>query len=170
MYKTIFIFLVAFFGSYLLVNGQESTKTNRYTTAIGARLGSPLSASVKHFIKDDMAIEATAGFRGYTGFNSVNISGSVQLHNPIEDVEGLSWYYGGGVGVYFWNYDNVFVNENSGSTTIGIQGYLGLDYRFDGAPVNLSIDWIPTFLLSGGGADGFGAGYGSLGVRYIINE
>jgi hypothetical protein len=29
--------------------------------------------------------------------------------------------------------------------TIGIDGVLGLDYKFNGAPINVSIDWQPSF-------------------------
>lgn len=41
-----------------------SLSAQEYRTAIGARLGYPLSASFKQFISDPGAIEIFAGFRG----------------------------------------------------------------------------------------------------------
>lgn len=141
-----------------------------YKSAVGARLGSPISASYKTFISEKGAIEGYVGLRSY-GFGSwFNVSGAYQVHNPISDVDGLQWYYGGGVSVFFWNYDNVFADSGFSSTSFGLQGYLGLDYAFDDIPLNLSLDWIPTFFIGDLNINSFGAGYGSLGVRYILSE
>jgi len=139
-----------------------------YKSAVGLRLGYPASVSYKQFVNEKMAFEVYAGTRGWTGYRWFNVSGALQVHTPIEDLEGLSYYYGGGASVYFWTYDNFFL-ESEASTSVGIQGYLGLDYAFDSVPINITIDWIPTFFVNGFG-NGFGGGYGSLDVRYIFNE
>lgn len=137
---------------------------------IGLRLGYPTSVTYKHFLNESNAIEVYGGFRGYTGYRWFNLSGAYQVHKPLPDVtEGLSWYFGGGASVYFWSFGNDFTGGDFSSTTFGIQGYLGLDYQFADAPVNLSVDWVPTFFLNGFG-NGFGAGYGSLAVRYIFSR
>jgi hypothetical protein len=70
--------------------------------------------------------------------------------------------------VYFWSFDNGYDFGDDASVSIGIQGYLGLDYKFANAPVNLSLDWVPTFFLNGFG-NGFGADNGALAVRYTLN-
>ncbi len=92
------------------------------------------------------------------------------MHNDLSSVtDGLYWYYGAGAAAYFWNFDNSFITgEDQSNLSIGLQGYLGLDYQFAGAPVNISVDWVPTFFLSGY-ANGFGAGYGAFSVRYVLN-
>ncbi len=105
------------------------------------------------------------GFRGYGTYNWITINGAYQIHNDIESVDGLQWYYGGGAGVQFWSYDL----REGGSTTFSLAGYLGLQYTFVDAPVSLTLDWVPTVFLGqnyGVGINTFGAGYGALGARY----
>lgn len=139
-----------------------------YDSAIGLRFGSPLAISYKKFVKDDIAAEGYLAFRSFSGYSFTSVALSAQKHNPISEVENLSWYYGAGAGLFFYSFDNDFVTD-SGSLGIGLQGYLGLDYAFSEIPLNLSIDWIPTIFISGFGS-GFGAGYGTLSARYILNQ
>lgn len=136
-----------------------------YNSAIGLRLGYPVSLSYKTFISDQGAIEAFVGFRNYTGYGWFNLGATYQHHWPISGVDGLSWFAGGGLSVFFWNYDNGFVGD--GNTSVGILGALGLDYKFDSAPINISLDWLPIFFVNGYGS-GFGGGYGALSVRYVL--
>jgi hypothetical protein len=137
-----------------------------YKSAIGLRLGSPLSVSYKTFISEKGAFEGVAGFRSFVGYSWFNVGAYYQHHNEIASVDGLKWYYGAGVNAYFWSYDTGFLGD--GSTSFGISGVLGLDYKFADIPLNLSADWIPTFFVNGFGS-GFGAGYGALAARYTLN-
>lgn len=145
-----------------------------FGSAIGARLGVPLSVSYKTFISEANALEFTAGYRGFgsgiTRYSWYNVTGSYQIHKPlnIDGVDGLDWYYGFGGTVLFWTYDDAFVNPGS-NTNIGIQGYLGLSYTFPNAPVNISVDWVPTYFINGFN-NGFGSDYGSVGIRYILGR
>lgn len=162
--------LIPFLVLLFLLSG--TIQAQEYKSAIGARLGSPLSASFKINLSEQNAIEAYAGYVGDSGFNWISASGAFLLHNDISDVEGFRWYYGGGAGLVFWNYqDDFFFEDNLSSLGFTISGYLGLEYTFAEAPVNLTIDWAPTYIISefGLGA-GFGAGYGSLGVRYVLSR
>jgi hypothetical protein len=137
-----------------------------YKSAIGLRLGYPLSATYKTFISDQAALELVAGFRTFSGYSWFNVGGYYEVHKEIPSVAGLKWYYGAGANIYFWSFDSGF---NGGSTTsIGLSGVLGLDYKFADAPLNISVDWIPTFFLNGYG-NGFAGGYGALAARYTIN-
>lgn len=138
-----------------------------YKSAIGLRLGSPLSVSYKTFISEKGAFEGVAGFRSYSGYSWFNVGAYYQHHNEISSVDGLKWYYGAGANVYFWSWDSNFIDPGS-TTSIGISGVLGLDYKFADIPLNLSADWIPTFFINGFGS-GFGAGYGALAARYTLN-
>ena len=148
----------------------SSIHAQDYSSAIGARLGSPLSASYKMFINDNgHAVEGIAGFRSYSGYSWVTVGAAYQLHNDISSVDGLYWYYGAGVSAFFWSFNNDFIaGADQSSLSLGLQGYLGLDYTFAGAPVNVSVDWVPTVFIGGFGS-GFGAGYGALAVRYVLN-
>ncbi|MGK0363962.1 MAG: hypothetical protein ACI85O_001016 [Saprospiraceae bacterium] len=148
----------------------ENLQAQDFKSAIGLRLGYPLSISYKHFLNEADAIEIYAGTRGYDvgfGYNYrfYSISGAYQRHTPIESVDGLSYYYGAGASIYFWTFGDL--DPDDASTAFGLQGYGGLSYTFENKPINISLDWVPTFFLNGYGS-GFGAGYGSLAVRYIF--
>lgn len=143
-------------------------QAQNFKSAVGARLGYPLSASYKTFISDKAAVEVFAGTRGFSGYRWISLSGAYQIHKPLSaaNMEGLNFYYGAGASVYFWSFD---FDISESTTTVGLQGYLGLDYSLKNTPINFTVDWIPTFFIGGFGA-GFGAGYGSLGIRYILSR
>ena len=60
---------------------------------------------------------------------------------------------------------NEYSNRDNG-VAIGIDGVLGLDYKIKGAPINLSIDWQPSFNLIG--YNYFEGGWGGLAMRYAF--
>lgn len=141
-----------------------------YNSAVGLRLGYPLSASYKQFINEQGAIEGFLGFRSYTYYSWFTVGATYQHHLPIPSVEGLNWYFGGGASAFFWKEKNNFFgdDDNFSSTSLGILGVIGLDYKFENAPFNLSVDWMPIFFVNGYG-NGFGGGYGALSARYVLN-
>ncbi len=146
----------------------QNTEAQVYNSAIGARLGYPLSLSYKTFISNESALEGYVGFRNWPNYRWVSVNGAYLLHFPIEEVPNLQWYVGGGGGLYFWNY-KVFGSERDSQVGLGVQAYLGIDYTFEEVPLNLTIDWIPTVFLSGY-RTGFGATYGNVGVRYVMGR
>ncbi len=122
MKKLIFIFV-------LICAGTFAASAQSYKSAIGLRLGYPTSISFKQFLSERNAIELFVGYRRYSNFlNFVNIGGLYQVHNPISDVEGLAWYYGGGATVFFWNYDDAFYNNDDYNGFLA--GYGGLSARY----------------------------------------
>jgi len=145
-----------------------------YKSAVGARLGYPLSASFKTFLSETGAVELSAGTRGFgSGFGSYRwwiVSGGYQIHQPLDvgDLEGLEYYYGLGASVFFWNFGEGFGGDYS-TTTFGVQGYAGLSYSFEDKPFNITVDWVPTYFFNGFGS-GLGAGYGTVGIRYILSR
>lgn len=139
-----------------------------YDSAIGARLGYPFSASYKKFVNETNAFEVYAGFRNFSTYNWFNVSGAYQIHADLGE-EGLQWYYGFGASVFVWSFNTSFLGDRSTGTTFGLQGYLGLDYKFSETPLSITLDWVPTFFLNGFGS-GLGGGYGALGVRYVLGE
>jgi hypothetical protein len=147
-----------------------SSQAQDYKSAIGLRLGVPLSVSYKTFINEKAALEFVVGYRNTTYWNYFSIGAYYQHHMPIQSVDGLSWYVGGGASAHFWSYDDVYyANTDYGTTTFGISGCIGLDYKFAEIPLNLSVDWIPTFYISSDIYDGFRGGEGALAVRYTLN-
>jgi len=134
-----------------------------FDSAIGLRLGLPTSVTYKKFISETNALEGYVGFRSFTGASFITFSGAYQIHKDIEDVDRLQYYYGGGASLFLWNLD-----FGDGTTSIGLQGYVGLSYTLEGTPLNISIDWIPTVFINGvaGFGNGFGGGYGTIARRW----
>lgn len=156
-----------FFTLAIMFTISVAYSQSTYKSAIGVRLGAPLSVSYKHFISDPGAIEVFAGFRNYSGYGWFNVGAMYEHHNPFPNVDGLQWYFGGGAAAYFWNYDFDLPGEDDTNLSLAILGNLGLDYKFANAPFNLSVDWVPAFFV-GGYASGFGGGYGALSARYTF--
>jgi hypothetical protein len=72
------------------------------------------------------------------------LTGLYEIHGDFADAQGLKWYVGPGAHVGFYDYYDNHNNHIDG-TYIGIDGVLGLDYKFNGARINISIDWQPAF-------------------------
>ncbi len=154
--------------TFCLLLFASSSYSQDYDSAVGLRLGYPLSATYKKFISESNAIEVYGGYRGYTFVRTLSVHGAYQIHKDISDIDNLQYYYGGGAAAFFWS------DDFSGSaTSFALQGYLGLSYTLEDTPVNITVDWIPTFLINSGlgtFGSGFGGGYGSLGIRYILGR
>jgi hypothetical protein len=147
-----------------------SMQAQEYKSAIGLRLGVPISISYKRFISEKAALEFVFGYRNTTYWNYLNLGAYYQHHFPIKSVDGLAWYLGGGANVFIWDYDNDFYpNNNYSKVNFGISGCIGLDYKFADIPLNLSVDWIPTIFINSDIYSGFVGGVGALAVRYVIN-
>lgn len=133
-----------------------------YTTAIGAKFY-PGGLTLKHFIREDRALEALL----YVWGEGYRITGLYEFHGDIAGVDGLKWYAGGGghIGAFNdeWKSDNP--NKNHG-TNIGIDGVLGLDFKFTGAPINMSLDWQPSYNLIG--YNYLEGSWGGLAIRYTF--
>lgn len=160
--------IISAFLTFSLFFFCQNIRAQSYSTAIGARLGYPLSASIKAFITDESAVEGYIGFRNWPNYRWVSLNGAYLVHFPIEEIPELQWYLGAGGGIYFWNY-RVLGNDRDSELGIGVQAYLGLEYTFEDVPLNLTIDWIPTVFLTGY-RTGFGASYGNVGVRYVLGR
>ncbi len=141
----------------IFLGGVVSSQAQNYDSAIGLRLGIPNSITYKKFVSESNAIELYGGLSSDSGFTYFNVNGAYQIHTPIESVDNLQWYYGIGAGASLGN----------GATSLGINGYIGLDYSFQDLPIALSIDYVPSYFF--GSSDlSFQAGYGNLAVRYIL--
>ena len=114
----------------------QSGTAQDYRLALGVRLSNSyptLSSSIsgKYFVTDKTAIEGLVSFG-----NRFGIGGLVQIHNPFT-AQGLSWFYGAGA----------YVGFQDGNTYLGPTGIIGLDYKFQNIPLNLSLDWKPELDL-----------------------
>jgi len=142
-----------------------------YQSAVGLRFGSPTAASYKTFVGESSAFEGIVGLgRFNSNVNFFDIRAAYLIHEDIDSAENLRWYYGGGAGLFFWSFKDSFIGERDSSTGIALSGYVGIEYTLPDTPISASIDWAPTFILGGGFFGGFGAGYGGLSVRYVLQR
>ncbi len=159
MVKKLTIVVVALFFGLLSYN---EVKAQTYATAAGLRLGVSTGVTVKHFIKDDLALEGIL----HSKWRGLLITGLLEVHKDIREVRGLRWFYGGGAHIGSWNYRNRTPLEYRGRTVVGIDGIIGLDYMFDDLPLNLSLDYKPAFNLINSG--GFWGTETALSIRYTF--
>lgn len=140
--RRVFLFLVAMVAT-------TATKAQDYKTAAGVRFGASNGITLKHFIKDDAALEGILAFR-YRGFN---FTGLYEKHfSSAFKVNRLNWYVGAGgnIGIidrdrYRW-YDE---KDEGTAVLLGIDGIIGIEYNFEEVPLNVSLDWKPMINLTG---------------------
>jgi hypothetical protein len=156
--------LTLFVCSSLLAQRKSSKRVSGgadYTTALGIKFY-PGAISLKHFVNEKNAIEGL----GYFWERGGRITGLYEIHGDINGADGLRWYVGPGAHIGFynaWYYNNK--NYNRG-TYFGIDGVLGLDYKIKNAPLNLSLDWQPSFEFGYG--PGFTGNWGGFAIRYVF--
>jgi len=156
MKKTIllgFVLVAIVLGS---ATAQSNTNSSNYTTALGAKFY-PGAITLKHFVTEKNAVEVL----GYFWNRGSRITGLYEIHGNIEGAPGLKWYIGPGAHVAFYN-NKYYL----GKSYFGLDGVLGLDYKIRTAPINLSLDWQPSFEFGDGA--GFSGNWGGLAVRYVF--
>ena len=120
----------------------QNLSAQDYRTALGVRLSSSSamqsnSISIKQFITDKTAIEGLFSFG-----DPLSLGALVEFHKPLAPA-GLTYFYGAGGYIGFVKTLNTTTQKTSTDTNFGAQGVIGLDYKFAGIPLNLSIDWKP---------------------------
>jgi hypothetical protein len=141
---------------------QAQSLGSEYRTAVGVKFW-PGGITIKHFIKDDAALEGIAHFWGH-GFR---FTGLYEFHGDINSAPGLKWYVGPGahIGWYndrYWRHDRYY---DDGDASFGVDGVLGLDYKIKGAPIALSLDVNPYVeFLHGAYVDV----WGGLGIKFTF--
>jgi hypothetical protein len=122
-----------FFSSLYAQDSQQNTGPD-YKLGLGLRLSSASptlsnSVSIKYMMPTgNAALEGLISFGDRFG-----LGGLYEIHRPLNGTPGLKWFYGAGA----------YVGFQSGDTYLGPTGIVGLDYKFDKIPLNLSLDWKP---------------------------
>ena len=153
-----------------LLIGVASFVTNSYAqsynTGVGLRFGGLTSGiTVKHFTNSSTALEGILSI----GRRSFVITGLYEKHSSANKSSDLKFLYGFGAHVgFFQDGGSYYYNNNrpyTATTVLGIDGILGLDYKFNKAPINISMD-IKPFI------DFFGGNYvymdGGVSLRYTF--
>jgi len=157
MRKAIFLSVLVTLFAVLDVSAQKRSSSQSYTTALGVKFY-PGAITLKHFVSDKNALEGIAYFWN-KGFR---ITGLYEIHGDINGAPGLKWYIGPGAHLGVYN------SKYGGSSSVGIDGVLGLDYKFRDAPINLSLDWQPSFEFGDKYGNGFSGNWGGFAVRYTF--
>lgn len=134
----------------------KSASSSSYQTALGVKVWDGGGISLKHFVSDNNALEGIAYFWN----RGIRITGLYEIHGDFSGADGLKWYIGPGAHIGFYN------TKYGDGNFIGVDGVLGLDYKFRNAPINISLDWQPSFEFGDG--RGFAGSWGGLGIRYTF--
>ncbi len=148
-------------GSILFLSQTEAKAQQTYKNALGGRLGTANGITFKTFLTGDRALDFILNFQTRNDVDRFRFTGLYEIHNQINNAPGLRWYYGfgGTVGSYK-------VKGYDGELLASVDGVLGLDYKFNGAPINLALDWKPALVVapsSGFDSEGFG-----LSIRFTF--
>jgi len=160
MRKVIFFVLVAVLVISANVN---KLRAQSYTNGIGLRGGFESGVTFKHFIDESKALE----FIGFSRWKGWGIIGMMELHANAFGVDGLNWFYGGGVHVgqfSYWgnNHDHghnhLDEHIHGNELAIGVDPIVGIEYHIGSIPITISVDIKPVvniissmYIQSGGG-------------------
>jgi hypothetical protein len=133
------------------LSAQEKTQSGtgyEYSNTIGVRLGETSGISYKHIFDKGNAFEGIISFWPYT----VGATGLYEKHLQTL-VPGLRWYFGGGghfnIGGYrrtYYRYHgdyNTAYTYHSNAFAAGVDGIIGVEYKFKWIPLALSTDIKP---------------------------
>lgn len=152
--KKLFLAVVVTLGISTIAQAQTNAK------AIGGRIGLGGEVSYQHPLQTKTRAEVNLGMYGWSGYGDFVLTGIHQwLFAPNN---GFNLYAGVGpqIGSYWYG-----ENNNKYGLGLGVAGQFGGEYNFSDIPLQLSLDWRPSFSIlpakRGFGYDGFG-----LGIRY----
>lgn len=155
--------LFVLFFSVAVQAQSRSANSTSYKTALGVKVWDGGGISLKHFFNKN-----AGELIGYFYRHGFRLTGLYEIHGDISGAPGLKWYVGPGVHIGF--YDGGYRHRDyyyaDSRTNVGIDGVIGLDYKFQGAPINISLDWQPAFEF--GDNAGFYGSWGGLGIRYTF--
>ena len=150
------LFVLLFLCAIATQSATAQANGDTYKTAIGVKFY-PTGVTIKTFMKPNLAFEAI----GYFWERGTRITGLFEYHYSLTPSGRLKWYIGPGAHVGFYKQDFF-----DGGTSVGIDGVLGLDYKFPGIPINVSLDWQPSYEF--GNYDGFSGNWGGIGLRLAL--
>lgn len=149
MKKTLIMFSLI---AAMRLDAQEVPEQNTtyYNNAFGLRAGESSGITFKHFKGNNTAYE----FILSAWPNDLSIFGLYEKYKPINELSGLNFYYGGGGHVAFNTYSRVYYRTYSDGRAywwykersgfgLGIDGIVGLEYKFRGIPLAISLDLKP---------------------------
>jgi len=126
--------------------------------ALGVRIGLGGELSYQHTLGAENFLEVDAGWSLDEAISGISVGAAYDFQ--ICPVGPFGFY--AGPAAHAW----LVSGEDSSSLTLGVGAQLGLEYMFDGIPLQLSLDWKPLFNLIP--STGFGWSSFGLGIRYAF--
>lgn len=153
----VMIMILALATTFVLA--QESTSKMDAGLRGGVRYG-----VTGRMFTDNNAIEALITMRS----SGIILTGLYEWHKPLQigELEGLTWYFGGGAHVGYYSLGDWFARNDF---ALGIDGIVGVEYDLEqhiNFPITVSLDYKPGFDLIGGWAGTF-ADF-AFSVRYAF--
>lgn len=137
------------------VNAQNKTANSKdYKTAVGLKFWEGVGLNLKTFLNEKTALDIT----GFFWKEGTLLSANYEFHGDLNTEGNLKWYLGAGANVSFIKVDK--------STVMGVQGVVGLDYKFKTLPLNVALDWQPTLRFKKG--FGYTGEIFGLMIRYTL--
>lgn len=168
--KVLYFFIAAFLiGSTVTLSAQAP-----YKNAVGIRTGYYGNYGIdgKFFVGEKAALEVVATTRGYYedyySYRYNEIGALYQIQKPFKlpdsNIEGFSWYYGGGGFLGF--YSESYIRK-----TISIAGIIGLEYTLPKTPLTFSLDWMPRYFVSSNAYwSSFASNSGGVRIAYYFGK
>ena len=165
MKKVGMVVLACFFSGALMAQSLTGTtaKEHEYERSLGLKM---FPGAISYKWKWDASSKAEALL--YMSSEGFRLTGLYEKYFPLTpEVPGLNWFIGGGAhwGIWSDNWKNRYPTRESG-IAIGVDGIIGLDYKLKNAPLNISLDWQPSFNIIG--YQYFEGGWGGIGIRYVL--
>mgnify|MGYP003290201069 CR=1 FL=1 len=150
-----------------LTMGVSALFAQEYKQAVGLRIGYDFSLTYKTFVSQENFVDVGLNLAPFGGSFGITAYALYDWNFDIPQVDGLSWYVGPGASV----------GLHSHSFYVSVNGQIGLEYKFNNAPVAIFVDYAPGIYLGVVGAEGdtgsklslgFASTFGGLGVRYTF--
>lgn len=132
-------------------NSDERSRNNSNISrhAIGLRIGDGdgfgTEISYQRGLSSNNRLELDFGWRDGKNYDGFKFTGIYQWVWTIES--GFNWYagVGAGVGSYSYDKDRRDDRDDDSETFFLVAGQVGIEYNFDGIPLQLSLDTRPGF-------------------------
>lgn len=159
--KKLLLSAFVLFGMVFSTQAQDISKN-----ALGLRLGDNDGfggeISYQRGLSSNNRLEFDLGWRNSKNVDAFKLAGLYQWVWNIDG--GFNWYAGVGGGVGSWKFDNA--GESDSGTFLFVAGDIGIEYNFQEAPIQLSLDFRPELYFSDDWReDNFGPDI-ALGIRY----
>jgi hypothetical protein len=141
------VLLLCLTVGFILFSNIEVSAQSTYKNAIGGRFGAANGITFKTFLNSEAALDFILNFQSRKGYSDFRLTGLYEIHKPIQNAAGLRYYYGAGATIGSRNYK--FREDDDDSDLLAsLDGVLGLDYKFDEIPLNVSLDWKPAIQVA----------------------